>query len=228
MKWLGLLIFSCTSALCAFVEQKIDPKHPLEVSLSKTTHNRIAIVDGAIDKVFADSSYFSVTIDPLTGCAFISVLKEIKESPLAITIVSASGSVQDLLVLSKEGASEQILLIDSQEEEKLLLPQVSSLTTVDLLNQILQGKIPSGHGRAESQEEDLIILPSPLVATLQKVFLGPFEKIVLYEIENTGSEKIYLSSDALKKNSSSWAFLNRLELSPGEKALLLLGSCKDG
>jgi hypothetical protein len=213
------------TGLFGTVQETVDGSRPLSVSFSTSSHNRIAVEDGAVEKVFGDSSIFSVTVDPITGNAFVNVLEEIVEMPATLSIVTSTGLVQDLLVSSRVGASEQVLL--REREDSIGLSQdVSMAFTVDILNKILEGKVPFGYGQREAAEP--LVLPAPLDVESLKTFEGPFEIISVYRILNKGSEPIVLSPDALKKENGSWAFLNVHELSQDEQAICLLGRPKDG
>ncbi len=102
---------------------------------------------------------------------------------------------------------------------------VSMAFTVDVLNKILEGKVPFGYGQREAVEP--LVLPSPLTAVPISAFEGPFEIISVYRITNSGSEPVVLSPDALKKENGSWAFLNVHELCQDEQAICLVGRSKD-
>lgn len=214
---------ACTN-LFGVVKETVDGTRPLSVAFSTSSHNRIAVEDGAVEKVFGDSSIFSVTVDPVTGNAFVNVMEEIGQAPATLSIVTSTGLVQDLLVSSREGASEQVLLQEN-EENNGWNQDVSMAFTVDVLNKILEGKVPFGYGQREAVEP--LVLPSPLTAVPISAFEGPFEIISVYRITNSGSEPVVLSPDALKKENGSWAFLNVHELCQDEQAICLVGRSKD-
>ncbi len=209
--------------LLGATQQTIDGKQPIFVSFSTSSHNRIAVEDGAVEKIFGDSSIFSVTIDSITGNAFVNVLEEIGDTPAALSVVTSTGLVQDLLVSAKEGPSEPILLREN-EAPPFFRQDVSMAFTVDVLNKILEGKIPFGYGQTDADIP--LVLPAPLEAEPVKAFVGPFEIITVYRITNRGAETIVLFADALKA-SESWAFLNQREIDPGESVLCLIGHPKD-
>jgi hypothetical protein len=223
-KILALFVIA-SSASYAIIQETVDGKHPIPVSFSTSSHNRIAVEDGAVEKVFGDSSIFSVTLDPVTGNAFVNILQEIKETPATLSVITSTGLVQDLLVTSKPGPSEQVLLKEKEEPATVHRWDVSLSPTVHVLNKILEDKVPFGYGQLETMEE--LELPSPLQVEPLKAFEGPFEKLLVYKIENLGDEPIVLSTDALKKDYTSWAFVNLHELKKNEQAILVLGQSKD-
>jgi hypothetical protein len=214
---------ACIS-LFGVVKETVDGTRPLSVAFSTSSHNRIAVEDGAVEKVFGDSSIFSVTVDPVTGNAFVNVMEEIDQAPATLSVVTSTGLVQDLLVSSREGASEQVLLREN-EENSGWNPDVSMAFTVDVLNKILEGKVPFGYGQREQVEP--LVLPSPLTAVPISAFEGPFEIISVYRLANSGPEPVVLSPDALKKENGSWAFLNVHELGQDKQAICCLGRPKD-
>lgn len=211
----------------ALTERVVDEKQPLEWILSSRSHNRIAVESGSVEKVFGDSSLFSVNIDPATGNAFIHVLKEIGEDPAALTVVTSTGAVQDLYVRSFEGPSQQLLLKENEESDWVIRPEVSHGATVELLNEILEGDVPQGYGVREWEEGEELFLPEPLSVAKKQVLEGPFETIRIYEIRNPQDRAVVIRPDALKKEGSGWVFVNQLELKAGEKALCLIGIGKE-
>ncbi len=211
----------------ALVEGVLDERHPISASLSTSSHNRISVEGGSVEKVIGDHSLFSVNLDPSTGSAFINVLEEISEQPTTLSVVTNSGLVQDILVTAQEGPSEQIILKDQQDDAFAIRTDVSHASTVDLLNQILDGKIPFGYGLNELEDQDVLNLPLPLSVETLKVLEGPFEMISVYEIENRGKNSIVLSSDALKKEGVAWVFLRAHELDQNEKTICLIGRTKE-
>jgi hypothetical protein len=228
MNWKVVLpaLFAAASGF-ALVEKKIDPKHPIEVVFSTHSHNRIAVEDGAVEKILGDHSLFSVNIDPSTGQAFVNVLNEIKEKPVVLTVVTSSGAVQDLSVRSNDGQPEQVFLKEENEAEWVIRPEVSHAATVEFLNQLLEGAAPQGYGLREWEEKDQLSLPDPLKARGIKVVEGPFEVVRIFEIENPNEKPIVLNPSALKKESDSWVYLNLREVKKGEKSICIIGSAKE-
>ena len=223
---LGSLGFASSSF--ALIEQTIDERHPIEAVFSKTSHNRISIENGAVENIFGNGSYFTINVDPATGNAFVNVYKDIGEKPQTLTVVSSSGAVQDILVRSsEEGPTEQILLKEKDEAEWLVRPVVSHNATMEMLDQISEGKVTSGYGLREMEEGDGLKLPDPLQANILKVLEGPFEVIRVYEIQNLGNKPVVLSKAAIKKEGDSWVFLNSHEIQEGQKTLCLVGQGKD-
>lgn len=223
------LIFCCllfAGSAFALVERTIDEKRPFEATLSTASHNRIAVEEGAVEKIFADSSLFSIAIDSTTGNAFLNVEKEIDE-PVTITVVTSSGAVQDLLIRSSGGPSEQIRLhLPSDGNDWAYHSDPSMAGGVGVLNQIIEGSIPAGYGQREWEAADELALPAPLIAIPLKAVEGPFEILTAYEIRNPGKKLIALSPEEIK-GGNAWVFLSVRVLEQNEKAICILGRAKD-
>jgi hypothetical protein len=213
----------------AFIEQKIDEKASLSVKFSRHSHNRISVEHGSVRKLFGDQSLFSVSIDETIGQAFVNILQDIVEHPASLTVVTDSGSVQDLLVLSDARPSEHLILKEAIEDvEDLPFPTTDFHSmTVEFLNDIFAGKTPLGYGKVELTVQDKLALPSPLEALPIRAFEGPFEKIVVYRISNMGRKPIVVKANSIKKQGDNWVFLDANELDFTEAALCIISSPKD-
>ena len=227
-KWVMMSACLMGSSLQALVERSIDEKKPIEVHLSRTSHNRICVEGGSVEKVIGSGTLFSIAIDSSTGNAFVNLLQDIVGKPSTLTVVTRSGFIQDLTVLSKEGPSEQILLKEDEDgHEENGVSEISHGTTVELLNQILEGKVPFGYGQRDLQIEDQMEFPKSLKALALKAFEGPYERIVVYAIQNIGKQPVVITAEDLKKTDDSWIFLNAHELKNKERALCVIGCLKD-
>lgn len=237
---LAYLICSC-SFICGpmisggkvygLIEQKIDEKRLLEVTFSKRSHNRISVAGGQIAKIHGDGNAFSIMIDETTGNAFINLKKDMSDKGTTLTVITNTGSIQDLAVLSCEGPSEHLVLKEDEdlsEEIAVRHPEYYHTTTVDLLNSILEGKVPFGYGQRVLVDTDVISLPFPLAMRALKAFEGPFEEILVYEIQNTGKKQVIITPNSLKKDSNLWVFLNANQLEQKQKALCLIAYPKRG
>src|ERR1700722_6842168 len=135
------------SSIHALVEVRIDEKKPISALFSKSSHNRISVEHGSVEKIFGDETYLNITIDRTTGNAFGNVLRDIAE-PTTLTIVTRTGLIQDLTVTSADKPSEHLILNEVEEKEDII-ETTSNFHghTVEFLNQILEGKIPLGYGQ---------------------------------------------------------------------------------
>jgi len=217
--------------LLALVEKRIDEKMPLEVTFSRTSHNRISIENGFVERVFGDGAVFAVSLDKTTGNAFVNVLQNIDDRPVTLTVVSSGGLVQDLIVTSKEKSSEQVLLKEEDDldfdDSTVTNSEIYHAATVDLLTKILEGKAPLGYGKKPIEAEDSIELPAPLKINPIKAFEGVFETIVVYTIQNEGDLPVVLSAKSLKNEKHAWVFLNIQELKKNDQAICIISQLKN-
>ena len=228
------IVFAALASLAihqsyATVEQKIDEKTPLTVTFSRQSHNRISIENGSVRKLFGDQSIFTVSIDETIGQAFVNLLQDITEAPASLTIVTTSGQVQDILVLSDARPSEHLILKEESEDmEDLPISTTDFQThTIEFLNDILIGRTPLGYGKRDLMEEDKLSLPSPLEAIPIRAFEGPFEKVVVYQIGNKGRKPIVIKPESIKKQNDNWVFLDANEIDFTQQALCIISSPKE-
>lgn len=222
----SVLLILAVTPLQALIERRIDEKNPIEVVFSRTSHNRICIENSSVERVFGDGDIFSISLDKTTGNGFINVLQNIDSNPVTLTVVSSGGLIQDLIVTSREGPSEQVIL---REEDDLDLDdsipansEMYRVATVDLLNKILEGQAPLGYGKRDIQAGDEMELPLPLKSSPLKAFEGVFETIVAYTIKNEGEQPVVISSETLKNSKNCWVFLNGQELKKGEQVICIV------
>ncbi|MBI3211288.1 MAG: type-F conjugative transfer system secretin TraK [Simkania negevensis] len=211
-------------SLHAFIEKRIDEKVPLLATFSSTSHNRISVAHGSVEKVFGDETLFSIRVDPTTGQAFVSLLQPLEKAPSTLTVVTSNGYVQDLLVTSGPIPSEQILLKEPQEESEEFSFSSSDYhtNTVNLLNEVLSGNIPLGYGKRELDTQDQLVLPPPLEATPIKALEDPFETMIVYRLRNKGQKPILIKADSFKNPSNQWVFLSAHELRFREEAVCII------
>ncbi len=223
---LAAMPFLGVSSLYSLIEKPINEKVAIDVIFSTTSHNRICVEGGSVEKIIGDSSVFSVTLDKTTGNAFINLMKVI-ELPVTLTVVTGSGFVQDFSVSSGIGPSEQVILKELEEEEEPLVSSESlQAETVDLLNKILEGTVPFGYGQRPIENSDHLVLPDPLKAQPMKAFEGPFETIVVYGIKNTGKNPVVINANTIKKTKNPWAFLNVQQLDKNQQAICIMAYSK--
>ena len=210
------------SSIFALVEHKIDEKKPLTIQFSKTSHNRISIERGSVEKIFGDETYFNISIDRTTGNAFVNVLRDIPDH-MALTIVTNAGLIQDLAVASADKPSEHLILKEEEENDDLIAPTSNFHgPTIEFMNKILEGKSPLGYGQRALTNKDTLQLPQPLIASPIKAFEGPFEEVLVFNVKNNGKDPIIINSESLKKDNASWVFLNAHELKTREQALCII------
>lgn len=229
--------------LTAFKEAPIQEKIPLSVTFSTTSHNRISVQDGSVEKILGPEAFFEIHIDRTTGNAFVTLHRSLPH-PITLTVVTSTGLIQDLVISSSEGPSQHVILQEPSEPDELISISTDVHSpTIDLLNSILEGKVPLGYGQKEIQttssssspeslaekllEKELLHLPSPLVSSPLKAFESPFEEIWVYKIQNQGKDPILLHSQVLKRPPLSWVFLAAHELKSQQQTICILSYPKE-
>jgi hypothetical protein len=217
-----LPILYCSS-MYGLVEHSIDEKKPLSIVFSKSSHNRISVDRGGVERIFGDENYFNISIDRTTGNAFVNLLRDVP-APVTLTVITSSGLIQDLLVASSDQSSEYLILKEEEENLDELLDVTANFhdQTVEFLNSVLEGRIPPGYKQKQIENQANLQLPRPLISSQIKVYERPFEEIHVYTIKNTGKSPIIIDSNSLKKDQASWVFLNAHELKAKEEALCLI------
>ncbi len=219
------LFLPIATLLCGSPAEPMNGQNPISAVFSTTSHNRIAVEDGSVEKIFGDGSFFSIHIDPSTGNAFINVLKEIKNTPMPLSLVTGTGLVQDVLVTTQEGVSPPLLLREAETNAPLKIePSLSS--SVIALTQILHSQIPHGYG--ELSETPPLDVPPPLTIIPLRSIEGPFDVISVYRVINQGTQPITLAPEAFQKHPNQWALLATQTLHAQEESTLLIGQPKEG
>ena len=228
IKPLLLFLIGATFPLFGLIEQIIDPTSAPVVSFSTTSPNRVIYDGGAIVDLIFDESKFESFLHQKTGQVFISVKKEIKDIPTSITFITNGGESQTIQVYAKTGPGEIILLKDKENIQ--IKKEISTdyhSHSVDFLNTILAGGTPYGYGVRSVTSEDTLFIPSPFEAKAIIVYEGPFETILVAEIQNKSRQPEPLKVSTIKRPSDLWVFLTKTDLHPGEKILSLTATKKE-
>lgn len=224
------LFLTCVGSipLAALVEETIDPKTALEVTLSTTAPNRIMFEGGSVIDVVLDENKFQSFLHQKTGQVFLTPLNEMKEHPTSVTIMTSSGDAQTLSVLAEPGPGEIVILKEKQNTSSKREEFSSDYhsPTVDFLNNILWGNIPYGYGIRVLQE-DTFPLESPFKTKSLRHLEGPFEEILVIEVSNHSKRVETLNPSTLKRQNDLWVFLAKTHLEPGEKTLAIISTKKE-
>lgn len=216
-------IFLANTTLEAIQEYAIDEKRAHSILLSNHSHNRIAVSQGGVEKIFGDPAYFNITIDQITGQAFINIVRTLPDRGTTLTLITRSGYTQDLNITAGDVPSEHVILKEPGETPEDIATNFQTFA-IDTLNAIFSGETPIGYGQRVLTQDDNLELPSPLAAQPIKAFNGIFETLVIYRITNAGKENITIKANALKRERDSWAFINANHLKPKEQAVCVIAS----
>jgi len=216
------------SMLSALVEETLDSKASPEIILSTTAPNRIMVEEGVITDVIFDENKFQSFIHQKTGQAFLNPLREIKECPTSVTVMTGCGEAQTFQVFAEPKPGEIIILkekelVSSKKEE---LSSDYHSQTVSFLNDLLWGNIPHGYGVRPIQEE-IFPLEGPYAVRALRMLEGPFEELLVIEVQNQSKRIENLNPESLKRTSDLWVFLSKTHLEPGEKTLAIISRSKE-
>jgi len=224
----SLLLLSTSLVASDYIAEEFNEKRAICATFSLHSHNRISWEKGGILSVTGDKNLFAVEINDKIGQAFVYLLRDIETMPATLTLVSNSGYVQDLLVLSADKPSTFLSIQEPKEEEDSLSSCDVDFhgKTIDFLTTIVDGHAPFGYGKRLLKEEDQRSLPCPLEVSALSALEGPFESVILYEVKNHGKKLVSFSPLDLKRADDSWVFSMKRELHRGETTLFLVAKRK--
>lgn len=205
----------------------LDEKSTFPVILSDTHHNRVSLVDGPIEKIIANPLYFNIDINEKLGHAFITLKKPLEKAQ-ALSIVTPSGSVQDLLISSAD--SEPIaIFIKEPKTREVGVDAKRSLVDAAMLASIFDGKDPEGFYRRKLCDNETISVPEELLYHIQKVDVleGSLENLYLIHVKNIQRKPLKIHSTSLHTEKVTWVFAPKQELLKNEETTLVISREKD-
>jgi len=210
----GLIV---TTSLPAAIYHDIDTSQPLKCSLSSTHQNRIAVVDGEIQKLVFDSSLLRVEIDSVCGQVFLFPLKPFSD-PTTISVITKNGAVQDIEVILEDKSSEVIILREPPEQPALMQGVEGRYDQiVSRLRLTLEGRAPAGFfPRALGMFPDHTFFKSTVTLEPIHVFEGPVELISVVRIHNEGKEPIEIDEKDFRTAGDHWIYLDAFQIPAGE------------
>ena len=231
-----LFLLFCSFAFCVKLTAAqyitMDPTTVLSVQLSSQNHNRIGIVGDRIKKAFFKGSNISVDMEEGSGQLFIQAMRSNCPST-TLSIISASGIVQELELCFAESSSEIVLLqpnIKGYEIPDLTLVQMESSCQVplegssltNLIDHFLKGIVPEGYTSIEDEG------CSPVIhdwLKLQRVsrLVSEQQIIFVYRMQNTSSKKKCVNECQVNIIDGDWVFMDRYQLNSHESGLVLIG-----
>lgn len=219
----GALKISFTYAL---VVKTIDELRPLQVTFSDRSFNRIAVESGGIKKIIAPEELFDIQIDEITSQAFISI-KENFDQPIAISVITDAGFVQDIEIVANDRPMEMILLKEPRQKERL---DVSSPreAAVKILQSLEKGQLPLGYASVHLQSEDQREANNlNLKLTPIRAVEGPFDQVTFYSLVNISTTKIQLREPIFALPGDHWIYLPKESLEPNEQTTLIISRGKE-
>jgi hypothetical protein len=207
----------------------MDPTSVIPVELSSQNHNRIGIVGDRVKKAFFKASEISVDIEEGTGQLFVQTIKAFPTTT-TLSVVSASGEVQELELIFRSGSSEIILL---QPKDPVSLSP-SLMMTVDSLEKdsiqqvvthVLQGTVPEGYETFDDPDPAPEIIRGLKVERIARL-VGDKQIVFIYRAQNTCKKEICVTECQVNVLDGDWVFLDRSRLQPEECTIVLIGCYK--
>ncbi|NGX47093.1 MAG: hypothetical protein K1000chlam3_00462 [Chlamydiae bacterium] len=205
----------------ALIIKTIDELHPLKVTLSKQSLNRIGIENSGVRKVIAPEGLFDIQIDDVTKQVFLTII-EAPEQPVAISIITDNGYIQDLEVSALDKPTEVVLLKEPTQEEETeqLFPRK---LIAKVISSVAKNTLPYGYiySKINSKDSRKLRNQSLQMQTIQ-VLEGPYERVVTYKMKNISTVKTPLKESYLSNPNDLWIYLEKDILEPNEETILII------
>ncbi len=215
-----LAMLSVCKQSIGLVSQTIDEFYPLQVCFSKSSYNRITVEDGAIKKIIAQEGLFDIELDNVTGQAFVTV-KEFSNGPLALSVITDSGCIQDLVIETAIKSPEVVLLREKSTDPK---PNMTAEEkAIHTIHSIVSGKMPFGYVIARKDDYTSRNYGfDALGFHMEAVYEGPFDRIVVFKVTNQTPIECRLQEKHLAFPEDSWIYLRQETLSPGQSTKCII------
>jgi hypothetical protein len=215
---IGFVLFG--SPAFPLVEHEINTKFPLQCSFSFNHQNRIVVSQGAVMKVVAPKEKFLIQIEENSGQAFILPFLE-SEDVSTFSIITSSGSVQDLEVTFVNKPSEVIFLKETEGDIDSLNSPRQSLddTFVSQIRRVLIEEPLEGYQKTKLKDVKPLIMYMGLHSTPKEVYEGASDRIIIESVKNITKSQITLSPRRLSTLEDNWFYLEKEVLNPGESTL---------
>lgn len=216
---LGLLFyFSSMTEATVFCD--MDTTSLIKCTLSSRHHNRIALSQGHIIKVIFPESDISVRLEEESGQVFVQAMRN-EIQPTTVSLVTDNGVVQDLELDFTNKSSEILILnVPTELDECSDKNDIFNQDIADTLDQILSGQAPNGYSSYEEDCEEILIRKG-IYATKKAKFVGPFQTLYLWEVQNKSPFKKQVCEMDLNFEGTIWVYLAKSCLGCKEKTIAI-------
>ncbi len=200
----------------------MDPTAVLSVTLSSSNHNRIGIVGDRIKKAFFRSNNVFVSVEEDSGQLFVQAIKP-NCPKTTLSIVTVSGSVQDLELTFNECSSEIVLLqpVPGCEEEadegNPPRTAIGEADLADLVEGVLKGIIPEGYASFEDLDQPVNICKGLTIQRLSRL-VNDRQIIFVYKLQNCSKKAKSVTECQVNVLDGDWVFLDWYQLKPMKTA----------
>jgi len=203
-------------SLSGAVEHEIDTKEVLKCTLSNIHQNRIAVESGRVRRILAPDDIFNFRVDEESGNALLFPTGNFVR-PVTISIFTSNNFVQDVEV-SPSSTSSQTIILKEQIEKRDLDLNNGIDPQVEMIKNVVKGKIPDGYVEGESPKTFFKIGKDVKVRGTT-LWQGPYEHIVFFEVKNISSKReALIKPKDFKFKNTKWVYLSKELLQPDAKA----------
>ena len=223
---LGLLISFSETFAAQYIS--MDATAVKTVNLSARNHNRIGMVGDRIKKAFFRSSNITVDVEEETGQIFIQSARP-NCPTTTLSVVSASGVVQDLELVFCDISSEIVLLqpVSIVQEtgtlvENCVPTSLENSSITYLVEQFIKGFVPEGYTSVEDNDSPVSISEG---LKLQRVcrLISDEQIVFVHRLQNVSHSLKNITECQVNVLDGDWVFLDRYKLKKNECALVLIG-----
>ena len=231
MKSLFCLLMAISVELAAVQQISMDHRSLLQVNLSYRNHNRIGIVGDRIKKAFFKSSNMSVEMEEDTGQIFVQALTP-GCPPTTLSLISATGNVQDMELRFSDCPSEIVFLEPMLESSSMPFDEgccdgafaapIEEEEMKEIVEGFIKGVLPEGYVSVEDQESPTVIEKGLKQRRVSRL-IGNKQIVFVYRLQNDSCKVKTVTECMVNILDGDWVFLDRYSLKPRECALVLIG-----
>jgi hypothetical protein len=214
--------FQCSLSSVIFYE--IDTMAPLSCSFSSNHPNRIMLEKGGIEKIIhSEPDRIQILIEEKANQAFIMAREEMRK-PITLCVITTAGEVQDIEVIFHEQPSQLIVLqkgksaIEECREDSTVTSSSQIQNTID---SILIGQIPPEFFQIDFAPETWSPRRNIQILEINRLD-GEAELLRVFKISNCSRSRQTIHEKELALTNSSWVFLEKNCLLPGETTLAIV------
>ncbi|MEM7174342.1 MAG: type-F conjugative transfer system secretin TraK [Chlamydiota bacterium] len=210
------------------IEVTLDEKKNVSVDLAEGYHNRLSIVEGRVAQVIANPHFFDITINDKLGLVFVNAKKPFQE-PQALSVVTASGKVQDFLFKTEKIEPVSIFLKEANDPIEELVAQ-HSLADAETLCEIFAGKTPENYNKREPFEGELLPVSEKILFNIKEVtvFEGALENLFVFRMQNDDRKPLNIDlENNIKNRGINWVCAPKEKLFRYETTTIIVSKAKE-
>ena len=213
-KLLLFLVMMLLNNVSAYAAREFTVKNQdkLNIILSETDVNRIAIVNDRIKAVYGSQDKVHIVTDEENGQIFVTP-KAMDGASFSLSLVTESNATIDLKVTPVKKASETLLLKLNNKTKK----EVSKEEALrSLIKAAFNGEDIEGYKNLEGKDEK----DKGLIQ--RKVYSGQNYMVSLFEYKNSKESEEVLSEQRFKSAKSIAVAIEKKDLKPGETTRIVI------